>query len=42
MVRVFFTVSAVFHEMDFFRRVDFISHGDVIGCFTHRADQTNE
>jgi len=42
MVCVFFTVSAVFIEVNFFRCINFIPHGDVVGCFANRADQTNE
>ena len=37
MLGVFFAPSAVFGEMQFFRRVDFIPFGDVIGGFTHRT-----
>ena len=33
--RVFFTTPAVFGKFDFFRRVDFIAFGHVIGGFAH-------
>jgi len=39
---MFFAVFTVFVEFDFFRCVDFIPHGDVIGCFTNRTHHSDK
>ena len=39
---MFLAVPAVFIELQFFRRIDFIPPGDVIGSFTHRADKSEK
>jgi hypothetical protein len=39
---MFLAVSAVLHEVNFFRCIDFIAHGHVVGCLAYRAYHTNE
>lgn len=39
---VFFAVSAILIQMQFFRRINFISFGYIVGRFAHSADESNE
>ncbi len=42
MFRVFLAMSAVLVQVQFFRRIDFITLCYVIGCLAHSAHQTDE
>ncbi len=42
MLRMFFAVSAVFIEVQFFRSINFIPFCYIVGRFAHGADESNE
>jgi len=42
MQRMFFTIAAIFVQSEFFRRIYFIAHGNIVLMLTDRTDERKE